>query len=189
VPSDPLFLRLPASEFTGKKARLTDGIVRQEIAPADAKPGDIVVAHSKGIFGALIRLGTRSRWNHAAVVVEAGADPLVVQAEARGVSSARLSTVAPGGYTAILRCPAGVDRYDVVGFATAAEGTAYGFFTILSITRTILTPGFIHLNFRRGGTYICSALCSFALLAGGWLHPWTDYYQVSPAELASALVA
>ena len=184
-----LWGQLPTSEIFGKKAVINHAVMAKAISPGDAKAGDIVVAHSKGIFGWLIRFGTRSRWNHAAIIVEAGDDPLVAQAEARGVVTARLSTVAPGGYTAILPCPAGVDRHSVVEFAMDQVNTPYGFFTILSIAITILTPIFIHINFRRGDTYICSALAAFALLAGGWMKKWPDFYQVSPAKLAVALVA
>lgn len=186
---DALFRLLPPSELCGRKAEVSHAVLTNAILPIAAKPGDIFIAHSKGILAWLIRVGTRSKWNHAGVIVKAGIDPLVVQAEARGVSEpVPFSTVAPGGYTAILPCPAGVDHWSVAEFALGQSGTPYGFLTIASIVLTIVTPVFIHFNFRRGDTFICSALVAFALLAGGWLHKWTDYYQVTPAQLALALV-
>lgn len=157
----------------------------------DVRPGDIGVAHSRGLLGWLIRVGTRSHWNHAFVVVEKGATAdttWVVQAEARGVERAKLSAVAPGGYVGILRCPSDVDRSLVVAQAEALVDEHYAFLVIFSIAVNILVP-FLRVQVQRPGTLICSAVAAISLHLGGYRHPWPDLYAVTPAEIAVALSA
>lgn len=159
----------------------------------DVQPGDIGVAHSKGIIGWLIRVGTRSHWNHSFVVVEVnGPDPkdiVVVQAEAHGVEYATLDKVAPGGSYAILPCPTGVNRSLVVAQAEAYVKDAYAFIMIASIAMNILIP-FLHLYTMRANTLICSAVSALSLHAGGHIYkPWGDLYSVTPAQIATALSA
>lgn len=160
---------------------------------ADIQPGDIGVAHSKGIIGWLIRLGTRSYWNHSFVVVDAGKHTpetiIVVQAEAHGVEYARLADVAVGGSWAILPCPAGVDPDRVVDQADDFVGWDYAFVVIASLSINIVLP-FLRLQVQRSGTLICSAVSALSLHAGGYLErPWTDLYAVTPAQIAVALSA
>lgn len=159
---------------------------------SEAKPGDIGVCHSKGLFGWLIRLGTWSRWNHVVVfetIRESQFQTIVIQAAAKGVSRAYLDQVAPGGEIRILRCPEGVDRDKVVARARAELGARYGFVSILSIAITILSPKFLRLDFRRAGTLICSALGALCLITGGWMEHVPDIYQWTPGDTAKALGA
>jgi hypothetical protein len=161
---------------------------------SEVQPGDIGVAHSSGAIGWLIRFFTRSTWNHVFAFVEVPANPtpetvVVIQAEAHGVMCTTLDKVAPGGSYAILRCPAGVDRVKVVAMALSLQRTKYAFVSIASIFFNFLPWLPIRLDVRENGTLICSAVGALALLAGGWLHPWPDYYQVTPAQLATALAA
>lgn len=170
---------------------LSTSILSSEIPLTQAQPGDIGVAHSKGIIGRLIRLATHSRWNHVFVVVDVPANPTpqavtVIQAEAHGVLTSRLSDVAPHGYYAILPCPPGVDRTKVVAEAKALRRTKYAFVSIASIAFN-LVPWPIRLDVREDSTLICSAVGAFALLAGGWLQQFPDMYTVTPAQLAAAL--
>jgi hypothetical protein len=72
--------------------------------------------------------------------------------------------------------------------ARGEVGAEYGFGSIASIVVTELSPRPVRFDFRRGGTWICSALGAEALRAGGWYHQWPDIYQVRPAQLYSALV-
>lgn len=160
---------------------------------ADVRPGDIGVAHSRGLIGWLIRLGTRSHWNHSFVVVEVGDHTpdtvTVVQAEAHGVEYAKLSEVAPGGSWAILRCPLGTDPDMVVEQAHGFVGWDYAFIVIGSLVVNIILP-FLRLQVQRSGTLICSAVSALSLHAGGYLDAsWTDLYAVTPAQIAIALSA
>ena len=158
---------------------------------ASALPGDVVLAHTRGLFGRLIRFGTRSAWSHAAIIEMVGATPertWVIQAEAKGVTRATLDQVAPGGYYAIVAAPNGLDRQRCLEWARSRVGEEYGFLTILSIALTLLSPRFLRVDFRRQGTLICSALVALSLHAGGWLARVGDFYQVSPGSLEQLLV-
>jgi len=137
-------------------------------------------------------------WNHIAILDrQDGGQWTVIQAEAHGVTgtdnSAKpflakpLATVAPGGRFEILQLPAACDRDRVLSMARGEVGAQYGFVSIASIVATELTPRPLRFDFRRGGTWICSALAAEALRAGGWYHKWIDVYQVRPAQLYAAL--
>lgn len=159
-----------------------------------ARPGDIVVFETGGIFGALIGFGEwlrRLRYHdvhHVGVVTTKAPDGsrLAIQA-ARHVDEQPIEAIAKGRPFYVLPCPAGVNRRLVVAQARAMLGCAYGVASIISIAFQILTPGFFHIELRRQRTIICSALGALCLHAGGFLHPWDDIYEVMPAELAAVL--
>lgn len=168
---------------------LTAELASAAIPVSDAQPGDIILAHSTGITGKLIRFFTRSRWNHVAVIVACDGTEVgttVIQAEAHGVLEAKLADVAPGGAIAILPCPNGISRELVVSEARALERDKYGFVSIVSIFFNLL-PLPIRLSVHENGTLICSAVGALALFNGGWEHQWPDLYSVTPAQLAAAL--
>ncbi len=151
----------------------------------------VVLCHTNSFLGWVIRVGERIRWrsgatwNHAAIVVTSGPNPLIVQATGRGVTQTHLLSV--------------TDRYTIVSvpsesasgaaFASSQLGERYGFLTVASIIFNLLTPHFIHIEVRRQNTWICSALVAESLRAGSWLHSWPSIYEVSPAQLAQALGA
>lgn len=167
--------------------------------PSDQRPGDLVFCHSAGIVGKLIRLGqwlnrkTRSRgWyqeNHVAVLDRwdpVAGDWTIIQAESRGVTDqAYLSSVTPNGNHRVVPLPSTVDRDAFVWFMRSQVGAHYGFLTIASIAFNILTPSFVHVDFRHDTTWICSAVASGGLWFAGW-RPITiapDLYSVTPAQL------
>lgn len=176
--------------------RQNDQDIRKSLASnaldiTEVQPGDIGIAHSKGLLGWLIRVGTHSYWNHVFVVISCDGTvtgTLVIQAEAHGVQYASLDKVAPGGEWAILPCPTGVDRLKVIAEAGHLNRIKYAFVSIISIAFNLL-PLPVRLNVHENGTLICSAVGALALLAGGWLKQWPDLYSVTPAELATALAA
>jgi len=150
-------------------------------------PGTLVFAHSNGLMGRVIRFGERLRWrgghfyNHVAIVdrIEDGV-AYVIQAEARGVTDDKaLHTV--GRYT-LVDMPRHVDVEDALHFAREQVGSSYGWLTILSIAIDIVTP-FWFVAFRRGNSWICSALVGESLRAGGWVRNFADVYCVTPAQL------
>jgi len=156
-------------------------------------PGDLVFCHSKGLISKAIRLGELIRWrsgatwNHVAIIDSVdGNDITVIQAEAHGVTDDKqLSTISPGGRYLVVPSPAGVDRAKLLAFARQEVGASYGFVSIASLIINILSPGWITVRWTN--SWICSAVSAEALRAGGWLHRWSDIYQVSPAQLALAL--
>ena len=168
------------------------------IPNATAQPGDIVLAHTKGLYGAAIRVaqGIRwkgfSTWNHAAIVVSndsflsrAGATiPRIRCVEmARRCEELPIEDVAPNGKYIIVRAPAGVDTRRAVEYANRQIGTKYGILTLFSIVFNLFTPNFIRIDFRRVNTLICSALVARSLEHGGWTCPW-DPFEITPAQIA-----
>jgi hypothetical protein len=161
----------------------------------------------------ILRLPYRT-WNHIAwldrpVYAADGVtitDWYVGQAIARGVDIDHLlSTVSPHGEHEIVPLnafprlePAGlyltgadpqdwteVDRQMVLVELRSQVGDKYGFLTIASEIFTILTPKFLRLDFRRSNTWICSAVYSWGLHAGGGLVEG-DVYQRLPAQVAGS---
>jgi cell wall-associated NlpC family hydrolase len=162
------------------------------------EPGDIIFCHSNGFVGAMIRFGERLRspltdayWNHVAIVVEPGEDGLarVVQAGGNGVAYASLRdidahyvAIPTEAFPGLLGDP--IDRAALVEQAHALVGEKYGWLTILSIIVNIITPKWIRIpSFRRGGTFICSALGAWCLHAGGADIDTYDIYQIMPSEV------
>jgi hypothetical protein len=163
-----------------------------------AEPGDLVFAHSRGLFGRAIRFGEwmRTPWragssfNHVAIVdvISDAGTVFVIQAEARGVTRFRtLDEVAPGGTIKVVAPPDHVDVDDMLTFARSQVGQAYGWATIASLVLDILTPGWFPA-FRARGSWICSGLAGESLRCGGWVHQFDDVYQVTPAQLRLALL-
>jgi len=196
----------------GRWAYLSGQLPRTTRIDQTWKPGYIGFCHSVGVVGAAIRLDQRLSgdpdWqvNHAFILDEPISGTLypnliedwwVIQAEAHGVTGSRpdgtgfhrakLSSIAPGGYYEIVTPPSEINLTNVVGFARQEVGAEYGFFSIASLVVDELTPGFIRIDFRKDGSWICSALAAEALRTGGWLHHWPDVYQVRPSQLRAAL--
>lgn len=161
----------------------------------DIAPGDLVLAHSKGLFGWLIRLAESIRWhpqrywNHAAIVVEVADEKVFVVQMGRRCVRSRLMDVAPGGVIGVRPAPPGIDVRRAVAYAERLVGTDYGILTLFSIALNLLTPRFLHVDFRRAdhgqGTLICSALVARAWEHGGWWCPFPDPFQVTPAQLSA----
>jgi len=164
--------------------------------PTAPYPGAIGFAHGKGIIPWAIRLGERLRfrsgdfWSHAFIVAGDGPDPLIIQAEAHGVTDDKpLSTVAPGGSYEIVPLPKGCDPAKVLEFARSQVGQQYGWLSIASVVVHILTPAWLPIpSLRTARTWICSAIAGEALRYGGWLHDWADIYEEVPSELYAAIL-
>lgn len=165
--------------------------------PSDAYPGCLVLAHTRGFYGFLIRAAQTIRWkrgrmwNHAAIVT-AMTDGVVLCTEmAWHCEEVTLDEVAPGGHLLILPAPKGTDVIRAANYAKSKVGTKYGVLTIVSIFVNLFTPKFFRVAFRSGnGSLICSALVVRAWEHGGAnLDSLGDPFQVSPAELAEAFAA
>lgn len=158
----------------------------------EPQPGDLVLAHSRGLFGRLIRIGEAfhwrpgRKWNHAAIVVSNGPGGVEVVQMSRRCVRIPLSEVAPGGQVQVRPCPKGVNPVFAVRYALAQLGTAYGVLTILCIAVNLLTPQFLRIDFRRPGTLICSGLVARSYEHGAWSCPY-DPFQISPAQLAECI--
>lgn len=178
------------------------------------KPGDLVFAHGKGVISRSIRIAEWLQWlrhaiaifartgkwtprdrgntfNHVAIIDEVrNGEIFVIQAESRGVTGSghhrrRLEDVSPGGSYEIVQPPSKASRARILAFARGEVGSSYGFFTIASDALNVITPGW--MTFRWTASWTCSGLAGEALRHGGWLHRWPDIYQVTPAQLYTAL--
>lgn len=162
---------------------------------AEAQPGDIVLFHNKGMIPWLIRFGQWIRrrgpwdeWNHAAIIVDP-AKGSIYQAEARGViyiddaleGESNFEIFPLGGFPTFDGLT--IDPVKVLAFAKAQVGDRYSFLTIASIIVNLLTPRFLHLDFRKDRTYICSGLVACALWAGG-AYLVSDPFAFMPSEIA-----
>lgn len=160
-----------------------------------AQIGDVVLAHSKGPFGVLIRFGQWLRpswrpyryWNHAAIVTNIRPDGTVRCTQmGRKCDTVDLKDVAPNGHVTIRPAPPGMDRLRAIEYALSQVGVNYSIATILSIALSLLTPSAVRFDFRRhGDALICSALVARSWEHGGWFCP-ADPFQITPAEIARA---
>jgi len=167
--------------------------ITSSAAPVAVKAGSLVLCESPDIIGRAIRLGEwirwrgGCRWNHAAIAIEDGDNPLVVQATGHGVSGTQRLHDLQGGFVAVIPPPLGVNSESIVRFATEQIGDHYGFLTIAGIVASQLSPSFLQFQTGRYNTWICSALAAESWRCGGWVYSWPDIYAVSPAQLALAV--
>jgi hypothetical protein len=172
--------------------QLSCRIVCSAVDEGQIHVGDIGVAHSKGLVARLIRVFTRSKWNHCCVIVETDgtrAGTWVVQAEAHGVGRAKFTDVAPGGYVHVLPCPVGIDGIEVAALADTLLDTPYAFLVVFSDLINLF-PLPAHLQIMRTGTLMCSAVVALCLFHAGYTNPaWTDLYAVRPDQVADALAS
>jgi hypothetical protein len=152
-----------------------------------------VYVHSKHFVSKLIqgaqwlRWRAGAQWNHELLLVKPiikngeTVDWIIIQAATKGVSYSTLLTETQDATYAIVSAE-GLRRDDIVAFAEAQVGVKYGFLTLLSIAVNLYTPTFIHLDFQKDGTWICSALTQEATRFGGRYEDWRNIYSVSPAQ-------
>jgi len=167
---------------------------RSTIDLAYAQPGDRVYVHSTKLLSRLIqgaqwlRWRAGSKWNHMFILVSpimtsptTTVDWTIIQAAGKGVSYATYSSAAAGNEVAIVSA-SDLEREKVVEFMMGQVGVKYGFLTIVAIAVNLYTPSFIHIDFRKDGTWICSAVANEASRFGGLIRQWRNIYGVSPAE-------
>ena len=160
--------------------------------------GDVLVFHRKTTwanfrrdpFGttmtALIHLTTRSRWNHAAIILDE--DMNYAEATDRGV------VVSPYGSSLdeVLKIPVRYDdetsRFAACNWAAARVGTRYGFWQAFMCGANNLLVG-LGLVVKRTSAVICSELCAESLWRADHPAIRKDPALVSPGDLAEALGA
>lgn len=151
------------------------------------QPGDFVLYETKGFLPRLIRFGQwlryrgprkpYSRWNHAALIVDASGT--IIQAQANGVRYGTLGT----GRVVNLQGISPEDRLEIVDYAKQkVNATRYGFVAFVSIAVNLITGFRLRVSYDR--TLICSALVAGALERAGVVWP-IDSEFVTPADLAA----
>lgn len=109
------------------------------------EPGDIGVVRTGTLFGLLIRLATRSEYNHAFVVIDKG---LITEAAMHGVTVTPLSKYTHSDVMSSNGCfkISGPERQIIVTKALSLVGRGYNFLDILSIA--ILQIGWVERRVR-----------------------------------------
>ncbi len=135
----------------------------------DPEPGDFILTHGDAIISKIIRLGQRLRihgtdgkythWNHAALIADT--DGGVIEALGRGITRRDLSDYVGTEYHVVRIDAAKEDRAQAVAFAASCVGQPYAWFTIISISLSLLTGGKFSFGFE--GQHICSGLVARAL--------------------------
>ncbi len=146
------------------------------------REGDFFLWSGTERIDRLIQWGTRSRWNHAGIVVPQAADGTnIIQALHTGVARARIDTRDPARYRVV---DSGLDergRYYAVARAEGFLGFRYNDVAILSYALACILP--TRFYFSYDGVLTCSQLVAKCLIAGG--APLTmDDDRYRPVDLA-----
>lgn len=154
-----------------------------------AKPGDVVLYHRPtfSFFTWMIHVATRSRWNHAALVVEVDPmhGPIVAEATAEGVKYTPLSETTDRTWVHHPTYDDEEDRLTAISWASARVGVRYGYLNAFFCGLNNILVGFGRGRFviKKTDAIICSELVAEALTRAG--HDFgKDNSQVSPGDLA-----
>lgn len=155
----------------------------------DPARGTLFVVRTNGFVGKMIRLFTRSRWNHAGVNL---GDGVTVEAQPRGVAvdhvhvgQVNLNVLAQ---KIVELAPDGMDRLDrIAAEAHALVGKPYNFLAIAAIALSTLDLDLKLLDqyANSDGGDICSQLADVACMSAG-VHLFNDGRlpaMVNPGDL------
>lgn len=144
------------------------------------KPGNFIVTHGSGFMDSMIRFFTRSRWNHAALVVSS--DGTIIELLTRGIKKGSIHKYSPDDCYLVDIEMRDEDRKQAVDYAhfMLKKHEKYGFLTIATIALKIITRSRLVIKFD--GTLICSEFVADALSEGGII--WEkDTSLITPADL------
>jgi hypothetical protein len=124
------------------------------------QPGDYGVERTRGLAAWAIRVATRSKFNHAFVVVR---DGNVVEASTKGAICRPLG-VRNAIYSSDAIELAPSERSDIVNAAMYLVGTPYSWLDIVSIglLQYGIKPGWVRVRVQRLDQLICSQLVDLA---------------------------
>lgn len=151
--------------------------------PAQLQINDVVLTSQRGVFSALIRAVTRSKFSHAAVVTRHGS---LIEAVMRGVVRRSLVGVwtSRREWICVFRPPSGVALVspDRQSMSTVAEEGFANPYSLLGAAGTKLT----WLKALRGQGYFCSELVAVAFAKCGYPVAREAPHAVNPELLRSA---
>ncbi len=160
---------------------------RQQVQSGEAAlvPGDFIVTHGSGFVDSLIRLITRSHWNHAALII--ASDGTLIEALGTGLTRDNIGKYRRRDYFVVRLELDEDDRAEVIAYANAmlARHPKYGFLTIATIALRILTK--MRLVIKKDGTFICSEFVARSLAQGGRIW-FEDTSLITPADLYNSCV-
>lgn len=149
--------------------------------------GDFLVVRSTGWAARLIQIGTRSRWNHAAIDVGNGQ---LVEANPNGVQRKPVTEYGTDQYVTSRLELTDSQRDDIVAYAVRAIGTPYGWVDIvaLALVAVGIRPGWLDRYAARTDRLVCSQLVAYAYAAAGCPVSSADPWTVTPGDLADVLL-
>lgn len=146
------------------------------------KPGDVALTRSPSLVGWAIRLGTRSHYNHARLVVSEYGD--VVEALSRGASRGVVRSD-----DVVVRPPmTDRERAEIPAIGESLLGTPYGFLDVAAIGLAqfgLVLPS-VTRRIERPDHLFCSQLVDYAWTLAGF-HAFDDGrvpQDVTPGDLA-----
>lgn len=154
------------------------------------KPGDYLVIKSRGWAARLIQIGTRSRWNHAAIYVGIrNGVPTIVEAKPRGVVYSPLSDYKRTDYVVSARDLTSWQRFKILREAErlADAHTGYGWIDIVALAAVQFRacPDWLWKIARHINRIVCSQVVSVCWSrAGVEAIPNKDPWAVTPGDLA-----
>ena len=154
------------------------------------QPGDYLVIKSHGWAARLIQIGTRSRWNHAAIYVGLrNGVPSIVEAKPSGVGFSPLSNYHREDYVVSKRNLTSWERIKVVGGAArlVKKRTKYGWLDIVALSAVQLNacPAWLRSIAKNDDRLVCSQVVSACWAkAGVEAVPNKDPWAVTPGDLA-----
>lgn len=167
---------------------VTEGGYRVEVyrpgeLPATVRGGDFLLVHSPYLISRLIRLCTRSYFNHAAMVLDAEGG--IAEALAEGIVRRNVAEWEDVLFAVVSPDLSEEDRRQVVEHAewVVGEGWRYSWATILGMGLFWLTGGRLMLS-SGAKAAICSAFVADCLHAGAIRFPEKIPDFLTPQDLA-----
>jgi hypothetical protein len=158
----------------------------EPVLASEIRPGHYLCLKTRSPFGALIRLFTRSPWDHAVLVTSPGE---IVQATLRGVKHGPLAQFA--GCQAVAStgehlAPWTRDEITAAGVARVGEEYAYTLIGVIALRKLGLRQGWLLRASDDKDAVICSELVALAGQAArlDWLCGEPSPATVRPDELA-----
>lgn len=149
--------------------------------------GQVFVARTSGLAGWIIRVGTRSAWNHCGVITSEGGD--TVEAQPPKVTEGRLSRYK---HTMTSSFPlTDEQRAAIVKDALATVGLRYGWLDIIACALRALGihSGWVERRAASSSTADCS--CDVARIYRDARVPYLDFdkpdYAVTPGDIADKI--
>jgi uncharacterized protein YycO len=134
------------------------------------------------VMCALIHLTTRSKWNHAAILLD---DDTYAEATNEGVVLTDLGRTSDEVVHVPVTYDDDEDRFTACNWAAARVGTRYGFFQAFMCGTNSVLSG-LGMVIKRTDAVICSELVSESLWRAGHPAITKDPALVSPGDLATA---
>lgn len=146
------------------------------------RPGDVALVRTDNLIGGAIRLGTRSRVNHARLVVSEDGRCLEANADGADFGWIRPSDI-------VVTAPLTDDQRSAIGpIAKQLAGTPYGYLdcAALGLAQLGITLPSVKRRLARPDRLFCSQLVDYAWQLAGF-HAFNDLrppQDVSPGDLA-----